>query len=126
MKTKKRGFTIVELVIVIAVIAILAAVLVPTFTGVIASSKASAALQEARAAWMDYVAVEAVDANGALPTADGVIKYTKDGTDYYFEVEGATFVGKTDAATTTVGEVNYTLTISEGTSSIVATTVQGG
>ncbi|MGM9683101.1 MAG: type IV pilin protein, partial [Eubacteriales bacterium] len=30
--TKKKGFTIVELVIVIAVIAILAAVLIPTFT----------------------------------------------------------------------------------------------
>lgn len=34
-KTNKRGFTIVELVIVIAVIAILAAVLIPTFSGVI-------------------------------------------------------------------------------------------
>lgn len=46
MKNKK-GFTIVELVIVIAVIAILAAVLIPTFSGVIQKSNASAALQEA-------------------------------------------------------------------------------
>lgn len=35
MKKRKRGFTIVELVIVIAVIAILAAVLIPTFTNLI-------------------------------------------------------------------------------------------
>ena len=35
MKNKKKGFTIVELVIVIAVIAILAAVLIPTFTSLI-------------------------------------------------------------------------------------------
>ena len=35
MKNKKKGFTIVELVIVIAVIGILAAVLIPTFSGLI-------------------------------------------------------------------------------------------
>ena len=34
-KTNKRGFTIVELVIVIAVIAILAAVLIPTFSNIV-------------------------------------------------------------------------------------------
>lgn len=47
MKNKK-GFTIVELVIVIAVIAILAAVLIPTFTTVTANARASAALQQAK------------------------------------------------------------------------------
>ena len=33
--TNKKGFTIVELVIVVAVIAILAAVLIPTFSSII-------------------------------------------------------------------------------------------
>ena len=47
MKNRK-GFTIVELVIVIAVIAILAAVLIPTFSGVISKANDSAALQTAR------------------------------------------------------------------------------
>jgi prepilin-type N-terminal cleavage/methylation domain-containing protein len=46
MKNRK-GFTIVELVIVIAVIAILAAVLIPTFSGVVQKANESAALQEA-------------------------------------------------------------------------------
>lgn len=46
MKNKK-GFTIVELVIVIAVIAILAGVLIPTFSGVIQKANDSAALQKA-------------------------------------------------------------------------------
>ena len=41
--TNKKGFTIVELVIVIAVIAILAAVLIPTFSSVISKANASAA-----------------------------------------------------------------------------------
>jgi prepilin-type N-terminal cleavage/methylation domain-containing protein len=38
MKNKKRGFTIVELVIVIAVIGILSAVLIPTFSGLVAKA----------------------------------------------------------------------------------------
>ena len=59
--TKKRGFTIVELVIVIAVIAILAAVLIPTFSNVIGNAKKSAALQEARNAWTNYLAAQGKD-----------------------------------------------------------------
>lgn len=47
MKNRK-GFTIVELVIVIAVIAILAAVLIPTFTTVTANARASAAQSQAK------------------------------------------------------------------------------
>ena len=41
-QNKKRGFTIVELTIVVSVIAILSAVLIPTFAGVIKNSKLSA------------------------------------------------------------------------------------
>ena len=46
MKNRK-GFTIVELVIVIAVIAILAAVLIPTFSGIVSKANQSAAQQTA-------------------------------------------------------------------------------
>ena len=42
MKKNKKGFTIVELVIVIAVIGILAAVLIPTFTNVVENSHIAA------------------------------------------------------------------------------------
>ena len=58
--TKKKGFTLVELVIVIAVIAILAAVLIPTFTSVIQNANASKKLQELKSTidneYIDYVA----------------------------------------------------------------------
>ncbi len=45
---KRKGFTIVELVIVIAVIAILAAVLIPTFSGLIKKANQSADIQAVR------------------------------------------------------------------------------
>lgn len=47
LKNNKKGFTLVELVIVIAVIAILAAVLIPTFATVIANANKSALQSEA-------------------------------------------------------------------------------
>lgn len=47
-KTNKRGFTIVELVIVIAVIAILAAVLIPTFSNLVKKANESSDIQAAR------------------------------------------------------------------------------
>ncbi len=67
----KKGFTIVELVIVIAVIAILAAVLIPTFSGIIEKAHQSAALQEARGALTGLAAMN----NGSLPEKDGEGRY---------------------------------------------------
>lgn len=46
-KFNKKGFTIVELVIVIAVIGILAGVLIPTFSGITQRANETAAMQEA-------------------------------------------------------------------------------
>ena len=47
-KSRKRGFTILELIIVIAVIAILAAVAIPTFAGVVKKARISAKTQMAK------------------------------------------------------------------------------
>ncbi|MBQ7445769.1 MAG: type II secretion system protein [Clostridia bacterium] len=65
-KLNKKGFTIVELVIVIAVIAILAAVLIPTFATVIQKANENAALQAARNAYTEIMAVTTADLGALL------------------------------------------------------------
>ena len=64
-KMNKKGFTIVELVIVIAVIGILAAVLIPTFSSVIEKANANSALQAARNEYTLYVAENAEALDGS-------------------------------------------------------------
>ena len=81
-KNNKRGFTIVELVIVIAVIAILAAVLIPTFTGVTEKAQKSAALQNAENAWKEFQG-EYADKMDNIASFNGAIQSG----DYYIIIE---------------------------------------
>ena len=55
VKNKKKGFTIVELVIVIAVIGILSAVLIPVFSNVVKSAQDARQQYELSQAYTDYV-----------------------------------------------------------------------
>ena len=84
---KRKGFTIVELVIVIAVIAVLAAVMIPTFSGVIGNANDAAAKADAKAVYTDYVADTAADGT----TLDNFVIATKNGKDtvYYAVVDGS-------------------------------------
>ena len=94
-KMNKKGFTIVELVIVIAVIAILAGVMIPTFSGLVEKANDSKRVQLASAAYREAYAIalasggeiianEKADSNGLYFTfeADGlnatVVFATKD------------------------------------------------
>lgn len=124
-KQTKKGFTLVELVIVIAVIAILSAILIPTFGNVISQAKENAAQEDARTAYqqflMDnsendivtsenytaYILVDATGSNSSISNAtyvysfaDGALKKVE-----FSEVAGA----ETGAAIT----VNTTLTAGE-------------
>ena len=92
-RNNKKGFTIVELVIVIAVIAILAAVLIPTFTGVTERAKESAAMQNARNAWMNYVSANAdqPDYKENICIKSVVKESEEEEKVYYFHVENGKF-----------------------------------
>ena len=60
-RNNKKGFTIVELVIVIAVIAILAAVMIPTFGTIVADANKSAAIQVARSKYTEITTADITD-----------------------------------------------------------------
>lgn len=57
----RKGFTLVELVIVIAVIAILAGVLIPTFGSVVDKAQQSALQQKAANEWKEAYALDLSD-----------------------------------------------------------------
>ena len=67
MRTRK-GFTIVELVIVIAVIAVLAAVLIPSSSGVVEKADKITALKLAESAYKEARAAE-IEKGGSFPRA---------------------------------------------------------
>lgn len=70
---KKKGFTIVELVIVIAIIAILAAVLIPTFASLIRKANESADIQAVRQ-MNTYLAVNEVTGNKDITDVYAALK----------------------------------------------------
>lgn len=71
-KREYRGFTIVELVIVIAVIAVLATVLVPTFGDLISRAQAAAATQQVANAYKEAL-VKALADDGIITEEEKVI-----------------------------------------------------
>jgi len=92
-KNNRKGFTITELVIVIAVIAILAAVLIPTFSGIVNKANDSADLQEARSIMTQYIASKDGKVKGVYYIQVG------EGNDaVYFKVENGQ-INKTPVAT---------------------------
>ena len=115
-RNNKKGFTIVELVIVIAVIAILAGVLIPTFAGIVEKANVSKALQEAKNAYtadlalLDGVVEKDAKGDAYVKTKDTALVEKKD---YYTKADGAeTYTKVTDRDVDKIGtyyEIAYTL-----------------
>lgn len=83
-KNNRKGFTTVELVIVIAVIAILATALIPTFGGLINSANETKYMQEARQIYNDFMLEHAADAADAT-------YYIKTTGNTYYKVNAGSF-----------------------------------
>ena len=123
-KTNKKGFTIVELVIVIAVIAILAAVLIPTFGGVIDKAKTSANDQDAANTYKQLLTTEKYLGDLDLAAGDVADLYIVVGSGedekVYEVVDGkitVTAMAKTDiknADNAAAGEAYYAPATAEG------------
>ena len=96
-KNNRKGFTTVELVIVIAVIAILATVLIPTFSNLINNANDSKYMQAAKNAHTAYV-TDFDYSKGALPVSNILIEVTEDNVTTYFVVVGNQFSSKAYAS----------------------------
>lgn len=70
---KVKAFTITELVIVIAVIAILASVLIPTFSNVIENAHESTALQTCNHSLQNYIGASSTDPNHVPGSEQGMV-----------------------------------------------------
>ena len=95
LKKLKKAFTITELVIVIAVIAILAAVLIPTFVNVIENANQSAALQTCTNALHDYQPIALTDDDPNNDDMTGVV-FVSDDYVYTYINSSLQYVGKID------------------------------
>lgn len=107
-KTNRKGFTIVELVIVIAVIAILAAVMIPTFAGIIDKADKNAAQQEATAKYKEAYALDMSDGkldgkDHGEDIGDSNYKYADDKVTYTYDYKGK-YIASFDGSVWTVTE----------------------
>ena len=92
-KLNKKGFTLMEMLIVVAIIAILVAIAIPTFTSALNKAKVSADEANLRALYAETVIK-------ALDTTDGVMTAPTFGTDNNtFTVAGATYKLQAPSAT---------------------------
>lgn len=117
MKKKlKKGFTLVELVIVIAVIAILSAVLIPTFGNVISNANDSAAFSTASNALTKYTTNQAqagqstmlpdgyvlvFDKEQEFTTSTNTTQITESSIKYVFEFKNGSLIQYKDDSTKT-------------------------
>ena len=111
-KMNNKGFTIVELVIVIAVIAILAAVMIPTFSGIVGKAQLSAELQKVTAAYKEALAEELTD--GDFDGQEIPVGNYK----FVISATGSQVTGVTVTPVTATGYTTYTYDAAKGTFTI--------
>ena len=115
----KKGFTIIELVIVIAVIGILAAVLIPTFSNVIEKANATAAMENAKNAYANFL----VDNADKMVMDNANFQINVDDK-YYFEVKAGQF--DTTVHTETIPSVSVTAKFDKTTQTLTGIQVVNG
>lgn len=119
----RKGFTLIELIVVIAIIAILAAVLIPRFAGFTESGRKSAAISNARNV---LVAVEALDAEGtALGSIDAAAITTYAGSDFFTNGSTIGTIARATTGTKTGVDFEYTYKTTGSSKSYIVSVIDG-
>lgn len=113
-KMNKKGFTLMEMMIVVAIIAILVAIAIPTFTGSI--EKAKKATDDA-----NFRALKAI-ITAAYLSGELTIEDIEKGEDvYYLKKDGESYTKESDDAIdakTGDGKIGYKVSINSSTNSL--------
>ena len=116
-----KGFTLMEMLIVVAIIAILIAIAIPTFTAQLEKAREAADIANIRSTYSEAM-VAYLDGNGTANVSKDTaskMTQTKSGWDY---VEWPDYLGKTDIPTPTKGQ---TVTVTVATDGTVSCKVKG-
>lgn len=105
-KSNKKGFTIMEMLIVVAIIAVLAAIAIPVFNGALTKSKEAADVANIRAAYAEVTVAYLTD-NTAYPTDKTAFLAKVDGGKLNYNDKLTNYTAPTDTAK---GEIEYTAT----------------
>ena len=129
-KQNKKGFTLVELVIVIAVIAILAGVMIGTFSSVVKNANKSSDLQEVKTYIDNLYYAYIADAKGETPNcfvwSEESDSYTVVGFGVMpVDVKAADFVGSDAAEGKLYYDANLAVLTSEPDYTVAASTAAG-
>lgn len=116
-----KGFTLMEMLIVVAIIAILIAIAIPTFTAQLEKAREAADIANIRSTYSEAMVAYLEGNSTAAVTKDTASKMTqtKSGWEY---VEWPDYLGKTDIPTPTKGQ---TVTVTVATDGTVSCKVKG-
>ena len=106
----KKGFTLMEMLIVVAIIAVLVAIAIPTFSGALTKSKEAADVANIRAYYAE-LQIKAIDSSSSA------VSSAADGTAFVAEMKTAGYpVNYADKVSydKTTGKITYTSTKLDG------------
>lgn len=85
-RKNKKGFTLVEIIVVLVIIAILAAIAIPTMMGFVRDAQDQALIAEARTAYYAAQSIATREAGSALVSGVGTVTYANSEADWLTEI----------------------------------------